>query len=117
MAHMQHNAWINKMPTLETLISEINKKGYRIYNLFELIHSVTGKWQANLNKGDKVWEFGHGDTPNEALSAALLRAENSRGTTLSVRGEPITQTSRSSSKELISNISNRPKANAEEIEF
>ena len=105
------------MNNLETLIAEINKKGYRINNLFELTHSSTGKWQANLNRGDEVWEFGHGDTPYDALSAALLRVENSRGTTLSVRGEPTTQTGRSSSKKFISNISNRPKANAEEIEF
>lgn len=54
--------------TVDELISQVNKLGLRLNNLFQL---HTGRWQANITDGERFWEFGRGDTPVEALQAAL----------------------------------------------
>jgi hypothetical protein len=52
------------------LIEDVNAKGLRINNLFQLGEG----WRANLWDGQQFYEFGDGVTALEALSAALARA-------------------------------------------
>lgn len=54
--------------TLEELISEVNGRGLRLNNLYQL---SDGRWQANVTDGEKFWDFGRGDTAVQALQAAL----------------------------------------------
>lgn len=59
--------------TLEELISEVNRRGLRVNNLFQ-VNKIT--WQANITDGERFWEFGKGDTPNAALTSALHKADH-----------------------------------------
>jgi hypothetical protein len=54
--------------TVDELIAEVNKRGLRLNNLFQL-HDQ--RWQANITDGEMFWKFGRGDTAIEALQAAL----------------------------------------------
>lgn len=75
--------------TLETLIAECHRRGFRLHNLFEHDAKVFPlHWQANLHSATKeCWEFGSGDTPQAALFAALIRAMNEHGQPLKETGE------------------------------
>jgi hypothetical protein len=54
--------------SVDELIAEVNKRGLRLNNLFQL-HDQ--RWQANITDGEMFWKFGRGDTAIEALQAAL----------------------------------------------
>lgn len=56
--------------TLEDLILEVNRRGLRLNNLYQLPPDGR-RWQANITDGEKFWEFGRGETAIEALQAAL----------------------------------------------
>lgn len=57
--------------TVDELIAEVAAKGLRLNNLFQL---HTGGWRANITDGERMWEFGNGSTPVEALQAALHKS-------------------------------------------
>ena len=59
---------------LEDLIAEVNGRGLRINNLFQL---ENGGWQSNITDGERFWEFGRGDTPTAALLAAMQKTVTS----------------------------------------
>lgn len=63
---------------LESVIAEVHEHGLLVNNLFEL---SPGKWQANVRSDSELagWEFGHGATASEALSAALVNALRDHG--------------------------------------
>jgi hypothetical protein len=54
--------------TLEGLILELNHRGWRLNNLYQLDN---GQWQANARSGDKCFEFRRGSTAAEALARVL----------------------------------------------
>lgn len=57
--------------TIESVFSEITRRGLRVNNLFQL---ESGPWRANLTDG-KVWfDFGTDETPCGALRDALSKA-------------------------------------------
>jgi len=58
--------------TLEQLISQVHVRHLRVNNLFQLDER---RWRANVTDGIRYWEFGEGDTPEEALSAALFKTD------------------------------------------
>lgn len=67
--------------TLEQMIADINGKGLRVHNCFQL---EMAKWRANLTDDKKsFYEFGHGatalDALREALRLALTHEENLKG--------------------------------------
>lgn len=58
--------------TVDDMLKVIAARGLFVGNLFQLPES--GLWQANLNDGHKVWEFGKGNSPVTALIIALSEA-------------------------------------------
>ena len=54
--------------SVDALHEVVRIRGFRLSNLFQL---EDGLWQANVSNGHNFWEFGRGDTPDEALMAAL----------------------------------------------
>lgn len=59
-------------PSLESLISELRDRGWRVNNLFEL---DDGSWQANLRTNLLATEFAYGDSPLEALALCIDKLE------------------------------------------
>lgn len=57
--------------SVDALLEVVRQRGLRLNNLFQL---EDGRWQANVTDGLKYWEFGRGDSAEEALRAALLSA-------------------------------------------
>jgi hypothetical protein len=57
--------------SIESLIEVVRLRGLRLNNLFQLPEPHLDVWQANVTDGHKIWEFGRGATPEEALRAAL----------------------------------------------
>jgi predicted RNase H-like HicB family nuclease len=58
--------------SVEALIKEVHAQQLRVNNIFELDN---GRWRANLRRERDCFSFGDGDTPAEALRAALADAE------------------------------------------
>lgn len=61
--------------SIETLLTEISERGWRVNNLFQLDN---GDWQANLRTDSHYTQFGRGRTPSEALSLAIDAIETAK---------------------------------------
>jgi len=59
---------VSRQPSIETLLTEILDRGWRLTNLFQL---DDGRWQANLRTDTYVTEFARAPTPLLALSLAI----------------------------------------------
>ena len=59
---------------VDALIEVVRQRGLRLANLFQL---GDGRWQANVSNDTSHWDFGRGDTAEEALMAALHLAATS----------------------------------------
>jgi hypothetical protein len=57
---------------LENLFRLVTQRGLLVNNLFQLDER---RWQANVTDNSRYWEFGRGETPQEALSAALFKVD------------------------------------------
>ncbi len=53
---------------ISALLAEAHERGFRLNNLFE--HD-SGLWQANLRSDTHATDFGYGETPEAALTAAI----------------------------------------------
>lgn len=62
------------MPELTALLLQIKEAGFLINNLHQHIHPETGRvlWRASLYL-EKNFEFGTGETPEEALRLAIRK--------------------------------------------
>ena len=59
--------------TVESLVAQINARGFRVNNLYQMHGPKDGTWRANLYDEKDGYEFGEGATMAEALAAALAR--------------------------------------------
>lgn len=66
---------------LEDLIDRLNSTGWLVNNLYQ---TNDGQWRANLRNSSHCTAYGTGDTPSEALEAAMLEA-----TWVPIRENPI----------------------------
>lgn len=95
------------METIDDLIAEVNRRGLYLNNLNQ-IHD--GSWQANVTDRERFWEFGKGDTPNEAIKAALRKHTS----TTPVMGIPQTNELYNPPRRSISNL---PRGEASELDL
>jgi len=54
--------------TFDQFLAETRSRGLRVINLFEL---EDGRWQANLTRESKAFNFGRGASAGEAMAAAI----------------------------------------------
>lgn len=57
--------------SVDALLELVRSRGLKLSNLFQLSDE---RWQANVSDGQRFWEFGRGDSPSQALMAALHMA-------------------------------------------
>lgn len=62
--------------TVESALAEVKENSLLLFNLFQL---KTGQWQANLWDGEKSWNFGRGESMEDAIRAALRNALSADG--------------------------------------
>jgi hypothetical protein len=67
---IQHN---NLPMSLDALIQLVHLRGLYISNLYQFRRASDSRivWQANLTDMEKYWDWGKGETAEEALTAAL----------------------------------------------
>ena len=59
---------------METVIKELNARGFRVNNLFQLDETY---WRCNLRGIEETFfDFAEGKTPQEALQKALAKTKN-----------------------------------------
>lgn len=56
---------------LEDLIDRLNSQSWWVNNLYQ---TNDGQWRTNLRNDSSCTAYGTGDTPSEALEAAMLEA-------------------------------------------
>jgi len=61
--------------TISDLITEINAFGLKVNNLFQRTDDV---WQANIREGEVYFQFGYGQTPEEALAVCWAKTQKDR---------------------------------------
>lgn len=76
---------VSEKMTIETKLDEIKAAKLLVHNLFQLEDNI---WQANLTDGEKAWEFGRGESPEAALTAALHKAEHGTAVPLRKQSSP-----------------------------
>jgi len=59
--------------SVDSLLEVIRLRGLVLSNLYQFNRASDGKlvWQCNISDGEKYWEFGRGESPSEAMEAAL----------------------------------------------